>query len=135
MKVHAKAYAAILVAFLVIDAVWIGLVARHLYEDDLGDLMRSQPGAVAAGAFYLLYAAGIVFFAVKPALADGSARTALFNGAFLGLLCYGTFTVTNYAILNAWTPMLLVTDILWGMFITGVTAAIGYAVASRRPRA
>ena len=131
MNVNVKAYVAILVGFLAIDAVWIGLVARQLYADDLGDLMRSQPGAAAAGAFYLLYAAGIVFFAVQPALKAASAGTALFNGAFLGLLCYGTFTVTNYAVLTVWTPMLLVTDILWGMFITAVCAAIGYAVARR----
>lgn len=127
MNVTLKGYVAILVGFLAIDAVWIGLVAKHLYESDLGESLRSPPGAAAAGAFYLVYAAGIMFFAVRPALKDASAGSAVFNGAFLGLLCYGTFTVTNYAILTVWTPMLLVTDVLWGAFITAVAAAIGYA--------
>ena len=129
MSSTVKAYAATLVAFLVIDAAWIGLVARKFYENDLGELMRSQPGMVSAGLFYLFYVAGIVFFAVQPALQDASVRTAAFNGAFLGLLCYGTFTVTNYAVLRAWTPTLLVTDILWGMTITATCAVIGYGVA------
>ena len=83
----------------------------------------------ASAAFYLAYAAGIVLLAVEPAIRAGSAGPALLRGAVLGALAYGTYTVTNYAILEAWTPGLLVTDIAWGTFLTAICAACGYLAA------
>ena len=52
--------------------------------------MRENINYLAAGLFYLAYVAGIVFFAIAPALAEGSWRKAAFHGAVLGLLAYGT---------------------------------------------
>lgn len=124
-----KAYLATLIAFLVIDGLWIGLVARKIYADTLGDWMRSSPGLAAAGLFYALYAAGIVYLAVQPAIKTNSAVLALLNGAVLGALAYGAFTVTNYAILERWTLKLVVTDLLWGTAITAVAAFAGYLAA------
>jgi uncharacterized membrane protein len=121
-----KPYLATLVAFLIVDAIWIGVVVRDLYERALGDWMRSSPGVVAAGAFYLAYAAGIVYLAIQPALLAGSARTAVVNAAVLGGLAYGTFTVTNFAVLERWNLTLLVSDVLWGIAITAFSAWIGY---------
>lgn len=121
-----KAYLATVISFLVIDGIWIALVVRKIYDDTVGDLMRQSPAMGAAGLFYLLYAAGIVYFAVRPGVAADSARLALVNGALLGAIAYGTYTVTNYAILKGWTVGLLVSDILWGAFLTAVAAVCGY---------
>ncbi|MEL6367773.1 MAG: DUF2177 family protein [Pseudomonadota bacterium] len=125
-----KVYTATLVAFLIIDGAWIGLIARGIYKDALGSLMREQPGVIAALSFYLIYAAGMVFFAVTPAREQTSIAIAVTNGAFLGVLAYGTFSVTNFAVLKAWTPMLLVTDVIWGAVVTAASSAAGYFVAT-----
>ena len=129
MSIAVKSYLATLIAFLIIDALWIGFVAKGIYENALGVLMREQPLALAALTFYAVYAAGIVYFAVLPALTQSSIYTALTNGAFLGLLAYGTFSVTNFAVLSAWTAKLLVTDVLWGAAITAASAVVGYLAA------
>lgn len=121
-----KAFIATLVAFLVVDVVWIGLVARKIYAAELGSLMRETPGVVAAGLFYVVYAAGIVHLAVQPSAAAGTIKIALVNGAVLGALAYGTFTVTNYAILKDWSVTLVISDVLWGIAITALSAAAGY---------
>lgn len=124
-----KAYLGTLICFLVIDALWIGLVAGNIYQKEIGTLMRTTPEIVPAAGFYLLYVAGIVFLAVRPALSSASLSTALVHGAALGALAYGTFTVTNFSILKDWTWTLVWSDIAWGTFLTAVTATVGYLCA------
>jgi len=123
---YIKAYLAALAAFLVIDLAWISLVVIDFYRNTIGDLMREKPGMGGAAVFYLAYIAGIVFLAVKPAVESGSVRPAIVNGAVLGALAYGTYTITNLSILEGWTAGLVVSDILWGSFLTAVCGVCGY---------
>jgi len=125
----AKAFAGTLVAFLVIDMIWIVRVVRPMYSQQLGTLLRANPQLGAALVFYLTYAAGIVYFAVLPALASGGVRTALVNGAALGGLAYGTYAFTNYALLKGWTFTLAAADLGWGIVLSAVTAACGLLAA------
>jgi len=124
-----KGYAGVIVSFLVIDLVWISRVVRPMYERDVGALLRESPRMGPAAAFYLLYAAGVVYFAVLPAVSSGSIRTALLHGALFGALAYGTFAFTNYAVLDGWTWKLVVADVAWGFVLTAVTAACGFFTA------
>jgi len=128
---YLKAYIAATLVFLVVDIAWISLYVRGEYDAALGPMLSETPGVGGALLFYVGYIAGILFFAVRPALADGRAKTALVNGALLGALAYGTYTLTNYAIFSAWTVTLVISDIAWGAFLTAVTAAAGYFAARR----
>ncbi len=130
----AKAYGFTLAAFLVIDLIWLGVVARGFYVSQLGPLLRDNPLIAPAALFYLAYVAGIVWFAVNPALADGSWRTAALNGAILGLLAYGTYDMTNLATLRGWPVAVTVVDIVWGTLLGAACSAAGYG-ATRLLRA
>ncbi|MBT8085135.1 MAG: DUF2177 family protein [Woeseia sp.] len=127
---YLRAWLGTVVSFLIIDLAWITLVVRDLYEAELGSMMRETLNVPASAAFYLAYTVGIVYLAVEPALRARSMAPALLRGAAFGALAYGTYTVTNYAIFEAWTMTLLVSDILWGAFLTATCAACGY-LASR----
>lgn len=116
------AYAAVAVIFLVLDAIWLGFVARDFYADQLGDLMRDKPDFGVAGLFYLVYAAGIVLFAVQPGLQAQSWRLSLGYGAALGFLAYGTYDMTNLATIRGWPVTMAVVDIAWGTAVTALTA-------------
>jgi len=120
-----KAYAGALIAFLVIDIVWITLVVRPMYDQQVGGMLRETPQMVGASLFYLAYAAGIVYFAVLPALSEGGLGAALLKGAVFGVLAYGTYAFTNYAVLDGWTMKLVVADVVWGGVLTAMTAAAG----------
>lgn len=123
-----KTYAATVAVFLALDFLWLGIVARGFYSAQLGHLMRENIGYGAAGGFYLAYAAGIVFFAVMPALAAESWGRAALNGALLGLLAYGTYDMTNIATLKDWPVAMSIVDMAWGTVLTGASAVAGYAI-------
>ena len=48
MPYYLKLYFAVLIAFLTIDIVWLGLVARTFYTKYLGFLMGPSPNWLAA---------------------------------------------------------------------------------------
>lgn len=126
---YVKAAAATAIAFLLIDLAWIGFFLGDVYKAQLGDMMLDAPNVVPAGVFYVAYIAGILYFAVRPAFHEARIGPAVFNGALLGALAYGTFTLTNYAIFANWSLVLALSDIAWGAFLTSASAAIGYLAA------
>ena len=92
----------------------------------MADEFRVAPAAL----FYVLYIAGMIWFAVRPGLESG-VGTALLNGALLGGLCYATYDLTNQATLKVWPSYITVADIAWGAFATGTTAAAATWITSR----
>ena len=128
---YVKAFIGAMLSFLIVDAVWIMLVARPYYEETIGTLMRDTPDLVAAVAFYIIYVGGVVVLAVRPALESRQLRDALMSGAVLGGVAYGTFALTNRAVLDGWPVGLVITDIAWGVFLTTLVAGCGYWSARR----
>ena len=126
MLTHAAGYVATLATFLIIDAIWISVFMRPIFERNLGEFLLDSPRLGAAATFYALYIAGVLYFAVGPALSSGSVRTVVFNGAFLGFLAYGTYEATNMATLRGWTYGMVVIDVAWGMFLTALSAVVGF---------
>lgn len=118
------AYIAAAVAFGALDAVWLRWAADNLYRPVIGSIMAEDFRMGAAAAFYLIYIAGMVWFAVKPGLAAGSVGTALLNGALLGGLCYATFDLTSQAVMKVWATHVSLADIAWGTFATAVAAGV-----------
>lgn len=116
-------YAATFVALAVLDFLWLGVIARSWYRDGIGHLMAASPNWGAAAAFYLLYPIGLVIFAVLPS--GGDWLRALTLGALFGLFCYGTYDVTNLAILRDWPLPLTLVDIAWGGVVSAAGASVG----------
>jgi uncharacterized membrane protein len=125
---YIAAYALTALAFLGLDAAWLTTMADRLYRPALGNLMLEKFALGPAAAFYFLYVAGIVGFAVAPAVAAGSASGALLRGAALGLLAYATYDLTNQATLRGWPWSVTLADMAWGTVATGVAAWIAAAV-------
>ena len=86
---------------------------------------------VPAVLFYLVYIAGLTFFAVRPALASGSLGTALLYGAAFGFVAYATYDLTNQATLKNWSTVLTVADLAWGTVLSAGAAGIGQWLAQR----
>ena len=115
--------------FFAIDLVWLGLVARDLYQRFLGHLLGDVRWG-AAVVFYLLFIAGIFIFAIMPALDRDSAMHALLMGGLFGFFTYATYDLTNLATLEGWPLGIVFIDIGWGVVLTGVVAFAGYQIMS-----
>ncbi len=116
--------------FLAADAVALRFLIRPVFERHVGDWLLDSPRLGPAAAFYLFYVAGLVWMVSWPALRSGVPAQALWNGALLGALAYGTYEFTNYATLRDWSPVQVAIDGAWGTILTGVAAWAG-VVATR----
>ncbi|MEI5995525.1 DUF2177 family protein [Candidatus Enterococcus mansonii] len=115
-------------SFLVLDFVWLLVVAKKMYQEYLGSLL-GQTRIIPAVLFYGLYLLGLLFFVVYPALEKDSLIYALSAGAFLGLLCYATYDLTNLATIKDWPILVTSIDLIWGAFVTAVTSGITFYIA------
>ncbi len=119
-----KLYFVCLLVFCAIDFVWVGLIAKHWYAKELGDLLVDSVRWVPIIGFYMLYPAAILVFAVQPSINLGSWGHAAFYGGFLGLTCYAAYDLTNLATLKNWPVLLAICDMLWGTFVTSATSLV-----------
>ncbi|GAA0399214.1 MULTISPECIES: DUF2177 family protein [Pseudomonas] len=122
------AYLGTLLAFLVLDGLWLGVLVGPTYKSLLGPLMLDQPRLLPAVLFYLLYVVGCVVFVVLPSV--GWQRAARL-GALLGLVAYGTYDLSNWATLQGWSAGLAVMDMAWGIVLTAACCTFGHLCAHR----
>jgi len=123
-----SAYVAAALVMAVLDLAWLSYAAKAFFEPAVGELLSAKTNLPAAVLFYLLYVAGIVFFAVLPARGW---MAALGTGAALGFFAYMTYDLTNMATLKVWPAWLAAMDIAWGAAVTALAATAGYLAASR----
>ena len=101
------------VAFMVLDGVWLGLLMKNFYRDQLAPIVRLADGGIApnwpaAFVVYVLLGTGIALFVIPRAstvpLGGGL-------GALFGLVVYGVYDFTNYSTLRQWPFVLTLADI------------------------
>lgn len=110
---------------LVIDAVWLATMMQRFYKKFMGDLVAPKANFVAAGVFYILYVAGLVYLIIAPAINNKISLGETFvRGAVFGLVAYGTYDLTNQATLKNWPVIVTVVDLIWGTLLTGTVAVI-----------
>lgn len=126
-----KLYLVSLAAFLAIDMLWLGLVARSFYQQQLGFIMAPSVNWFAAIIFYLLFIVGILFFVVVPGLESGSLKVTLLRAALFGLITYATYDLTNLATLKDWPVLLTVVDLIWGTVLSVLVSYLSFMAGKR----
>lgn len=126
-----KQYFVALTTFLIIDGIWLTLIAKNFYAKHLGFLMSKTPNLAAAGIFYLIYILGMVVLVISPALQKHSIMSAILMGALFGLCGYATYDLTNMATIRDWPLIITVVDLIWGTFLSGAVAGISYWILNR----
>lgn len=121
-------YIGTLITLCVIDAVWLFTMGGY-YRKWLDGLFASSFNFTPAVVFYLLYAVGLIYFIISPALKSGTPLKYVFlTGAFLGLIAYGTYDLTNHSTLKNWPLIVTMLDMAWGAVVSGLTSVIVVAV-------
>lgn len=123
---YVRLYGLTAAVFLAVDLLWLGVVASGFYQDQLGHLLRSDVRWGAALAFYLVYVAGILVFAVLPGLEAGSLLRGAALGALLGFVAYAAFDLTSRALFRDFPLTVALVDLAWGTVLTAAVASAGY---------
>ena len=131
MSKYFAAYGVTAFVLIAIDLVWLGLIAKPLYQSGIGHLMADKPNIVIALGFYLLYALGLMVFAVTPEQSALGWSRALMVGALFGFFAYATYDLTNLSTLRDWPLSLALMDIAWGTLVSGVSSAAGKLALDR----
>ena len=108
----------ILIIMLLLDSVYLFLT-RSLFGEMVAKIQRTAMQFRLEGAVivYLLLAIGLYYFIVKPG------RSA-WDAALLGLVIYGTFDFTNYAILKNYDLKIAIMDTVWGSILFALTTLV-----------
>lgn len=125
---YLKLYLLTIPVFFAIDLLWLGVVAKHFYQNSLAHLLSTTVNWPAALLFYGLYIVGIILFAVKPGLEAGALAKAAQWGALFGFFTYATYDLTNLATLRDWPLKVVVVDVLWGTLLCTLVASGSFLV-------
>lgn len=120
-----------LTVFIAIDMVWLVLVAKKFYQEQIGFLMKPDINWGAAIIFYLLFIVGLVTFVISPAIYRHSWVHALLFGALFGLITYATYDLTNLATLKNWPVLVTIVDLIWGTVLSASISVITYIIANK----
>lgn len=124
-----SAYVVALLVVGLLDALWLGWLAKDFYRRELGALMVDAVRLAPAAAFYFLYPLGLVFVALQPVPA--TLGEAMLRCGALGLLAYGTYDLTNLATLRDWSVRLSLVDMAWGALLSALAGGAAWAVVLR----
>lgn len=128
MKAKLYCYLSVLLCLLFLDGIWLGLVAKDSYQVAMGHIMREKVIVWPWMVFYLLYPLAIFLLAIT---ANGTAKQSAWKGSILGATAYGTYNLTNYALVIDWPLIITFKDWGWGIFLTASSAWLGGAVRLR----
>ena len=114
------------VAFMVLDGIWLGLLMKNFYREQLAPIVRLSDGGIApnwpaAFVVYALLGIGIAVFVMPRA---STVPVAAAYGALFGLVVYGVYDFTNYSTLRQWPLMLTLADVAWGAVASSASAAV-----------
>ena len=120
MNKYVAAYAGSSIVMVLLEMLWLGVIAMPLYQQGIGHLMAETPDIGVALLFYLLYPLGGVIFAVSPRANSSNWTMTLTMGGLFGFFAYATYDLTNLATLRHWPVGLSLIDMVWGTGLTRI---------------
>lgn len=131
MTRYFAAYAATAIVMVVLDLLWLGVIAKPIYQQGIGHLMAEHPRVPVAALFYAIFALGLMLFAVVPHGSPVGWSKAIVTAALFGFFAYATYDLTNLATLKNWPVGLSMLDVAWGSVVSAISAAAGKVVLDR----
>lgn len=106
---------------LVLDIIYLKLVTKYYskqIEQIQGSAITIKPLGVIA--CYILLIFGLYWFVIRESKSP-------FQAFILGLIIYGVYDATNYALISKWNGWLAIVDTLWGGTLFSLTTWIVYS--------
>lgn len=129
--IYIKNFLITFIVFMTIDLIWLGVVAKKLYNKYLGYIMAKNINWLAAIVFYVIFVIGLLIFVIYPALAKDSIQHLILYGMAYGFVTYATYDLTNLATLKDWPIQITIIDLIWGTTLSTLTAYFSYLIINR----
>jgi len=96
------------ILFVVIDFVYLNFMKTY-FENQVKKVQGSQIQFNFLGAIlcYIFLIFGLNYFIIKS-------KKSPYDAFLLGILIYGVFETTNYALFKNWSILTVILDTLWG---------------------
>lgn len=107
------------ILFISIDFVYLNVISKY-FTRQIQSVQGSQMKVNYLGAAlcYIFLIAGINYFIIRP-------RKSVSDAFLLGIVIYGVYETTNYALFTNWSIWTVLIDTLWGGLLFAATT---YAV-------
>ena len=117
--------------FLIIDVIWLSFATKSFYRPLIGNLLTDKPVMWAAALFYIIYVMGMSLVVIQPCIDSSNIMKTIYTGFIFGLVAYGTYNLTNMAVLKGWSPTVTFVDMFWGGSLTAFSATTGLYLAKK----
>ena len=113
------------IVLLSLDAIYLSAM-KNMFEIQIVAVQRVALQFRPLGAIicYPLLIAGLYYFILQD-------RRPISDAFFLGILIYGVYESTTYAILKQWKIKTMIMDTLWGGILFALTTGIVYWVSDK----
>ena len=103
------------ILFISIDSIYLNII-KGFFQKQIQSVQGSaiQINFLGAALCYLFLVIGLNYFIIKP-------RKSVSEAFLLGLIIYGVFETTNYALFKNWSILTVIVDTLWGGILFAVT--------------
>lgn len=108
---------------LCLDAIYLTAM-RDMFEIQIASVQRVALQFRPLGAIicYILLITGLYYFILQT-------RRSMADAFFFGIVIYGVYESTTYALLKQWKLKTLILDTLWGGILFALTTGIVYWVS------
>lgn len=106
------------VIFITIDFMYLQSIKSY-FQKQIQSVQGSamQVNYLGAALCYVFLIAGINYFIIKP-------NRSIKDAFLLGLVIYGVYETTNYALFKNWSIITVIIDTLWGGILFALTTWI-----------
>jgi len=103
------------IVFVTIDFVYLNIIKNYFIKQ-IKSVQGSEPkiNFLGVAICYIFLIIGINYFIIKP-------HKSINEAFLLGIVIYGVYETTNYALFNNWSILTVVIDTLWGGILFAFT--------------
>jgi uncharacterized membrane protein len=128
MWIYYKVFLIAFIIFIFIDLLWLGLIAKSLYQRELGHLMKQNINFIVAIIFYLIFVIALSVFVIVPGIEGESIVKVILLGALFGFASYATYDLTNYATIEGFPLKMVIIDLIWGSSLGTLTSLLTFLI-------
>lgn len=106
------------IIFVCLDSVYLNLM-KDYFNKQVQSVQgtKIQFNLLAALICYIFLIYGLNYFIIRP-------KRSVSDAFLLGLIIYGVYETTNWAIFTKWSPLSVIIDTLWGGILFALTTTI-----------